>query len=295
VYLLTGSLPSVNMLMKCLEHKKVDGLMLTPPQLEEVVRTPGAVDYVSQRAETMFYAGGDIAASAGNSISSHMKLITTFGSTEQGFWHTLYPLGAFNPATWKYVRPHPKLAIQFRHHTQDFFEAVYVKKRKPTEHLQPIFTIFPDQEEYFSTDLFSPHPNDPQIWQFRGRADDMQCFITAEKFHPTEMERVIGGHPDVMAVLFIGTRRPKGSLLIELIDMSQDQSFALEKLWPVIEEANKPVPFTAKITKSMVLFTSKDLPMKRTDKGTIERVGTVKLYEDKLDMLYQKDLVLDVV
>ena len=133
------------------------------------------------------------------------------------------------------------------------------------------------------------------MWQFRGRADDMQCFITAEKFYPTEMERVIGGHPDVTAVLFIGTRRPKGSLLIELRDMSQDGETALEKLWPTIEEANLPVPFTAKITKDMVLFTSQNLPMKRTDKGTIERLGTVRIYEDKLDVLYEKSSVLDAV
>ena len=269
--------------------------MLTPPQIEEVVRTPDALEIIAQRAETMFYAGGDITITAGDVIASRMKLITAFGSTEQGFWHTLYPAGSFNHATWKYVRPHPTQNIHFRYHTQNFFEAVYIKNKKSAEDIQPIFTIFQDEEEYFTHDLFSPHPEDPQIWQFRGRADDMQCFVTAEKFHPTEMERVIGAHPDVAAVLFIGTRRPKGSLLIELNDMSQDQSMALEKLWPVIEEANRPVPFTAKITKSMVLFTSKDLPMKRTDKGTIGRVGTVELYEHKLDELYQNDFVSEVI
>ena len=63
--------------------------MLTPPQIEEVVRTPDALEIIAQRAETMFYAGGDITITAGDVIASRMKLITAFGSTEQGFWHTL--------------------------------------------------------------------------------------------------------------------------------------------------------------------------------------------------------------
>jgi acyl-CoA synthetase (AMP-forming)/AMP-acid ligase II len=76
--------------------------------------------------------------------------------------------------------------------------------------------MFPDKTKHPSGDPFSPHPSRPNLWQFCGRADNMQCFVNGEKFYSIEMERVIGSHPDVSAVLFIGTRRPKDSLLIEL-------------------------------------------------------------------------------
>ncbi|EMR87942.1 hypothetical protein ACHAPC_010063 [Botrytis cinerea] len=100
------------------------------------------------------------------------------------------------------------------------------------------------------------------------------------------MERIIGTHPGVTAVLFVGTRRPKGALLVELRNPSEDKEAFLESLWPLVEEANRPVPYTAKITKDMILITDEALPMARSVKGTIERRSTVRLYEQKLDVLY---------
>ncbi|KAF4635277.1 hypothetical protein G7Y89_g2825 [Cudoniella acicularis] len=273
VYLLSGSPPDTEMIVECVRHKKVDGLMLAPPQIEDVARKPNALQFLAQNAETMFYAGGTVNPTAGDSISSHMKFITTCGSTEQGFWHNIYPTGPWNSKNWNYTCLHPQLHIEFRHQSDDLYEAVYTMSDRPDEYKPPIFSVFPDLEEYCSKDLYSPHPEDPKLWQFRGRADDMQCFITAEKFYPTEMEQVIGAHNDVAAVLFIGTRRHRGSLLIELRDTAGDRNHVFESLWPLIEEANKPIPYTAKITPEMVLFTEKGLPMKRSVKGTIERNG----------------------
>ncbi|KAM3073387.1 hypothetical protein ACMFMF_006594 [Clarireedia jacksonii] len=99
------------------------------------------------------------------------------------------------------------------------------------------------------------------------------------------MERIIGAHPGVNAVLFVGTRRPKGALLVELRNPSDDKEVFLDSLWPLVEEANKPVSFTAKITKDMMLITDAELPMARSMKGTIERRSTVKLYKERLDVL----------
>jgi acyl-coenzyme A synthetase/AMP-(fatty) acid ligase len=286
VYLLSGLLPTVAMLVECVKHKTVDGLMLVPPQIEELALNSEALLSISQRGETMFYAGGDVTIAAGNAISSKMKLITTCGSTEQGFWHTLHPNGPWNPKVWKYVRLHPAQRLSFRHQSEDLFEATYTRNDDPSGYKQSIFTIFPENPVYATGDLFSPHPEDSELWQFRGRADDMQSFITAEKFYPTQMERIIGAHPGVNAVLFVGTRRPRGALLVELRNPSENRETFLDSLWPLVEEANRPVPFTAKITRDMILITDAELPMARSVKGTIERRGTVKLYEERLDVLY---------
>ncbi|ATZ55468.1 hypothetical protein BCIN_12g00620 [Botrytis cinerea B05.10] len=286
VFLLSGTLPTVSMLVECARHKKVDALILVPPQIEELAIDSEALQTISQNGETMFYAGGDITIAAGDTISSKMKLITTCGSTEQGFWHTIYPTGTWNPKIWKYMRVHPAQKLTFRHQSEDLFEATYTLNESSDGYKQSIFTVFPENPVYPTGDLFSPHVDDPELWQFRGRADDMQSFITSEKFHPTQMERIIGTHPGVTAVLFVGTRRPKGALLVELRNPSEDKEAFLESLWPLVEEANKPVPYTAKITKDMILITDEALPMARSVKGTIERRSTVRLYEQKLDVLY---------
>ena len=96
------------------------------------------------------------------------------------------------------------------------------------------------------------------------------------------MERI----QELLPFFFVGTRRPKGALLVELRNPSEDKEAFLESLWPLVEEANKPVPYTAKITKDMILITDEALPMARSVKGTIERRSTVRLYEQKLDVLY---------
>lgn len=89
-----------------------------------------------------------------------------------------------------------------------------------------------------------------------------------------------------MRFLLVGTRRPKGALFVELRNPSDDKATFLESLWPLVEEANEPVSFTAKITNDMILITDDGIPMARLVKGTIERMGPVKLYENELDVLY---------
>ncbi|KAF4628666.1 hypothetical protein G7Y89_g9485 [Cudoniella acicularis] len=214
-------------------------------------------------------------------------LFTTCGSTEQGFWHTIYPSGSWNPDTWKFMRLHPAQNIIFRHHSKDLYEPC-VSRNKSIDDEQSVFKIFNDLQEYPTSDLFSPHLGDKDLWQFRGRADDLQSFITAEKFYPTAMERQIALHPDINALLFVGTRRPRGALLVELREITTSKEEAVERIWPVIHDANQTVPPTAQIWKELILFTEMGLPMKRTAKGTIERAATVKMYEQKLDELFAK-------
>ncbi|KAF7947435.1 hypothetical protein EAE96_008523 [Botrytis aclada] len=168
VYLLSGILPTVSMLVDCVCHKNVDALMLVPPQVEELAVNSEALETISQKGETMFYAGGGVTIAAGDTISSKMKLVTTCGSTESGFWHTIYPTGPWNPKTWKYMRVHPAQKLTFCHQSKDLFEATYTLNESPDGCKQSIFTIFPENPVYPTGDLFSSHADDVGLWQFRG-------------------------------------------------------------------------------------------------------------------------------
>ena len=280
------------MIVDCIKHTEVKSIMIPPPHTEEIGRSSEILSFLSESIDTVFYAGGDISLSTGNAISSHVKMFTTCGSTEQGFWHTLHPSGQWNPNHWKFMRLHPAQNIHFTHHSQDLHEASTLRN-KIGEYEQLVFKIFEEMEEYPSGDLFSPDPEDPQLWQFRGRADDSQNFISGEKFYPTAMERQIATHPEIKAILFVGVRRPRGALLIELRNPTMDKEKFFEDMWPLIEEANQIVPPTAKIIRQLVLFTDQGLPMQRTAKGTIERSATVKLYEKQFDELFEKAAALN--
>lgn len=138
VYLLSGAVPSISMLVEASSTRMLMG-SCTPPQGEDPAVSPEALCLIPQNSETMFYAGADVTFAAGDTISSHMKLITACGSTEQGFWHTIYPSGAWNPKIWQYMRFHPAQNLTFHHQSEDLFGATYIRNDDPDGYKQCMF------------------------------------------------------------------------------------------------------------------------------------------------------------
>ena len=170
-----------------------------------------------------------------------------------------------------------------------------MRNTKSIDAEQPIFKIAQhlQSQEYRSGDLFSPHPEDKELWEYRGRKDDMQVFSSAEKYYPTAMEAAItASHPDIKDVLLVGTGRPQAALLVEMLGSVSpaplSQGEAIERIFPGIEAANETCPPTAKITKQHVLFTTDGKPMLRTAKGSVQRRATVEAYKEELDTLFER-------
>lgn len=281
------------MILDCLEHTSIDALTLVPPQVEEIARNPKTLETISERVNTVFWAGGDISLAAGDSLSSKMRLFTTCGSTEMGMWPTLRRAGEWPAAHWKFMRIHPTAHVQFRHQSDDLYEA-FVERNPDFE--QPVFKIFPNTQDFSSGDLFSPHPSDLELWQYRGRSDDMLVFSSGEKYHPATMEARIKSHPEVKEAILVGVRRPQAALLLEMddnvpIQTPELQAAGLSRLWPVIDQANQMCPSFAKVTRELVLFLDKEKPAARAAKGTVQRQQTLQLYEKELDALFNGAVV----
>ena len=292
IYPLSAVPPSAELAVECLKHTTADAITLVPPYVEEIGRSPEILDFLSRNIETVFWAGGDISLAAGEVISSKMKLFTTCGSTEMGMWPTIRRSGKWPSEHWKFMKVHPAASIEFRHRSDNLYEA-FVKRNPDFEAEQPVFKIFPDAQEFSSGDLFSPHPADPQLWHYCGRSDDMQVFSSGEKYHPVSVEQRIGHDPEVQEVLLVGMRRPQAALLLEMkagtpVETAEERAEAIARLWPVIEAANQMCPTYAKITKERILFTEAQKPMARGAKGTVQRRGTLQLYEEELEGLFAK-------
>ncbi|KAI9867753.1 MAG: hypothetical protein M1830_005759 [Pleopsidium flavum] len=209
-----------------------------------------------------------------------------------GLWPTLHRSGKWPSEHWKFMRIHLAANIEFRHQPDDLHEA-FIKRNPEFEDEQPVFKIFPNLQEYSSGDLFSPHPSDPQLWQYCGRTDDMQVFSSGELYHPVAVEQRISRHPDVQEALLVGTRQPQAALLLDMksdtpLETAEQQADAIARLWPVIQDANQQCPAYAKITKEHILFVDPHKPMARTPKGTVQRRGTTQLYEEELNKLFTR-------
>jgi thioester reductase-like protein len=231
-------------------------------------------------------------------VSSRIPVFSGLGSSECSAFPQLIqvgPDGKHFTETWKYVSIHPAAGTEFRHRLDDQYEMVIVKSNTNHE-AQPVFAVFPELTEYETRDLFTPHPTLPNLWRHRGRRDDIVVFINGEKTNPVSFEQEVSKHPEVRSALVAGNQRFEACLLVETVegfeggeDYKTKTGEFVDRIWPFVREANEKCPAHARVDKSKILvLDSTTKPMLRAAKGTVQRQGTLRLYADEIDALYEK-------
>lgn len=291
---LSGVAPSAESVVEGLKRTHVDSILLVPPFLETIASRPDMVEYVTKNVDTVFYGGGGISQSAGDAFTSRTRLFNMNGSTETSVYPTICPSDRWPSEDWNYIYPHPDAGIQFRVVTAGsaICEAV-ITRRPDSDDQPPVFALFPNLAEYFTRDLFAPHPSKPGLWMHRGRRDDIIVFKPAYMCNPVMMEQHIAQHSEVRAALMTGTGRFQPALLIEpasdqkLSDEANDE--LLERLWPSVLEANGLYKLGTRISKTHVVILCQGQSMKYAGKGTVQRAPTLELYKHVLDDLYARE------
>lgn len=290
--MLAGAIPSAQLVVESLKHERVDALVLAAPLLEQAGKEPKMLDFIASRVKTITYGGGDVSQATGDAIGSRSKLFNFIGSTETGSYPLLRLAGPYPYEDWKYYHPHPAAGLDFRPSVEGLYEA-FVVKNADFEDEQPVFKILPHLVEYGTKDLFAPHPFRPGLWAYQGRADDIIIFKSTFMCNPIAMEQRLSGLPEIRAALMVGTGRHQSALLIEpendqAMAASTQRSF-IERIWPVVDEANQGYPKDARVAKSHILLTDPTIPVQRAGKGTVQRGPTLDLYLDALDALFTKE------
>jgi hypothetical protein len=87
-----------------------------------------------------------------------------------------------------------------------------------------------------------------------------------------------------------GRSRDQAGVLIEVkppfaIDVKDTKALTglRNKLWPIVEEANKVAPAFSRVFKEMILIASPDKPLPRAGKGTVMKKAAVAEYEKEID------------
>ncbi|MCJ1309876.1 hypothetical protein MMC25_003537 [Agyrium rufum] len=252
---LAGVMPSAQVVADGLKLTPADGIVLAPPFVEQIAKSPELLQLFTDNLDTITYGGGDISQTAGDAIATRTRLYNFNGSTETGSFPLLRPSGPFSSEDWKSIHPHPSAGIEFRPSTDGLYEAFIVKNAE-FEDEQPVFKLFPHLNEYPTKDLFSKHPSKPDLWTYYDRADDILVFKQGYLCNPIAMEHHVQSFPHVRDVLMAGTGRYQSSLLIEL-DTAEAPSESLkqemlEKIWPVVEKANEKYPQGARVAQSHI-------------------------------------------
>lgn len=153
---LTAVMPSARSVVDGLKHVKADALILAPPFLEQIAKSPDMVVFIASNIEAVTYAGGDVSQWPGYAPASKIKLFNFNGSTGTGSLPMLRPSGKYPSEDWKYIHPHPAAGIEFRPSLHGRFEA-FIVKNTVSENEQPVFKLFPHLQEYPTKDLWAPH------------------------------------------------------------------------------------------------------------------------------------------
>ncbi|MCJ1310536.1 hypothetical protein MMC25_004200 [Agyrium rufum] len=163
VYPLASSKLDSETLLTVLKHVEVDMVVVPPFVAEAIAANPKSLDFLAEKTTTLAYAGGPVSRSAGEKLTQRVQFFCVYACTENGIFSTLRPDGAWIPGRWNRIHLNPEAGVEFRHVSNNDFEAVVECHPDPAK-LQPVFGTFPDLEEWRSKDLFSPDPADPRSW-----------------------------------------------------------------------------------------------------------------------------------
>ncbi|EFQ93029.1 hypothetical protein PTT_09722 [Pyrenophora teres f. teres 0-1] len=291
VYMLPGPPPTTEDMVHAISHTDVDWAFLPPVFIDELGKRPDLLDVAASRLKYIAFGGGATPKRSGDVVAKRIPLWQVFGSSEAGSVPLMHAKRDDNTEDWNYMCFNPAHKFEMQHCYDDLHELVL--PRDKSSNIQAVFTLFPEIEEFRSKDLFKPHPTKEGLWIYHSRDDDIIVLLNGEKTNPITFEEEVISHPEVKAALVVGAQREEATLLVELASTTplsnEEKTAALERIWPVVEQANKPTPAHARIAKSKILLVDPESPMVRTGKGTVQRNATLKLYAAKIDKLYQQE------
>ncbi|KAF2650921.1 hypothetical protein K491DRAFT_782258 [Lophiostoma macrostomum CBS 122681] len=273
--------PSGELLSNAMHKISIRAAWCPPTVIEQLLEQPGGFEQAAS-LDWIMYTGGPLAAHVGNQLSKVTDVCQMYGSTETGPHISLVPL----PDNWAWFEWHPLLENAMEPMGDGTHEMV-VYKDASLDWIRHLSQAYPHLEVWRTNDLFVQHPENPKLWRFHGRRDDVLVLSNGEKLNPVNMEGAIVGHPLIRGALVVGTGRFQTTLLVEpRPDLKISSEQLIEEIWPTVEHANTLGPAHGRIFRSKVLVATPDKPFVRAGKGTVIRGQTTRLYEAEIDAMY---------
>ncbi|KAI0517475.1 putative NRPS-like enzyme [Xylaria bambusicola] len=289
----TGPIVTAQGVVDALKQTPADVVIMVPSVVAELSESPDLLEYCAKNIQLILYIGGDLPQAVGDRVASKVRLRCWWGASEIGFPQQVFvPELESSAAGWHYIRFGPIVGARFDLVNDNLYELVICRDEKLVE-TQTTFTIggFENFTEYRTKDLFEPHPDVPDAWRWRARADDIIVFLNGEKTNPVSMEQqIVTRNPGLISgAIVVGAQRFEAALIIEPVGTggslsTAEQAALIEKVWPSVDEANRSAPAHARIDKSLILVATQ--PFIRSGKGTIQRAANVVQYTDDVDKLY---------
>ncbi|KAJ5107679.1 hypothetical protein N7456_004354 [Penicillium angulare] len=231
--------------------------------------------------------GGGLDTEVGDRlVEAGVTLANLISTTESGLYPIYYQS---NPKLWNYfVFDDETFGAEYRPYGENTFEQVIIRRDK-NPGLQGLFCTFPELNEYYTKDLYRPHPTIPHLWRHSGRADDVIVFSNGEKLNPVSIESAVSTHHALKRAIVVGQGRFQAGIFLEPLEFPKDDASALElieSVWPTIEQANQQTVAHGRIARHLVRISDPTKPVPASAKGSLQRVAFLKIYKDEIEALY---------
>ncbi|KAI0450477.1 hypothetical protein F5B21DRAFT_528887 [Xylaria acuta] len=215
-----GAIVTAQGVVDTLMQTPADVAVIVPSIVSELSQSPELLDYCAKNLQLILYIGGDLPRSVGDHVASKIRLRCWWEASEVGM-------------------PQQLIVPELESYEGGCVAFVFIRARTRID-TQTGFTIggFENLTEYRTRDLLEPHPEVPDSWRWRARADDIIVFLNV-----------------------IGAQRFEAALIIELTAKNgplatAEQAYLIERVWPSVNEANRSAPAHARIDK---LYASTDI------------------------------------
>ncbi|KAJ6624936.1 L-aminoadipate-semialdehyde dehydrogenase [Mycena sp. CBHHK59/15] len=233
------------------------------------------------------YAGAALPDDLGTRlVAAGVNLLSIYGTTETG--------GLLNSTRemstdkdWNWLRA-TGLILDFlvmEPRGDNTFEAV-IKDGYPPK----IETNRPDGS-YATKDLFLRHHKHDNWYKYIGRLDDTLVQTLGEKTNPVPIELCIRGNsPYVAEAIVFGAGKPQTGCLILPSELAKDLSNAeiIQKVWPVIEQANAEAPTHSRLLPEMIEILPYGTQVPVATKMSILRPACYAKFKDVINGIYAR-------
>ncbi|KAI1332355.1 nonribosomal peptide synthetase [Xylariaceae sp. FL0255] len=289
-YGLTDRPLSSDLAAECLRYSEVEATFLPPAILEDMSQDDSYIETLT-KLKSVAFGGGNIAREAGNRLSEKGVVLHNLISATEFLPFPIYEVN--DPVDWQYfIINDEQFGADWRkvEGEDEVYRLVVVRKEK-NPGLQGFFYTFPELNEYDTKDLYKKHPTKPNWWLYQGRSDNIIVFSNGEKLNPVTIEEAIQDHPELKGAIVVGAGRFQPSLIIEPVTHPKNGAEAkklIDRVWPSVVRLNKETVAHGQIGPEYIMVSRPEKPFLRAGKGTIQKAGTVKLYQPEIDAHYDK-------
>lgn len=257
---------------------------LIPDHIRTIVNHPDGLDLIKS-LDVLNFVGAPLNEQLGNSLLDVTRVQNLMGSTDVGMYDYL---ADEDPANWNALKLNLNGQWSMEPFQGDLHELIL---KKDPARMHSIFFLRPELDVYRTADLFRRHSKRDDLWIPSGRADDFVKLQSMTKFFALDIEHMITDHPAVRRAVVGGDDKPHPFVILEPAADAKYASprEALAAMWPAVEKANESITFDdAKLTKQYAVVTTRDNPLRSTQKGTTERRKAMVEYAEAIEALYQE-------